>query len=297
MLKKPSSDVEVSTKLEIHNSIRAQLKYFYDSKKIPHILFYGSHGSGKKTLLNEFLESIYAGNRRLMHQNILYSNCSHSKGIKHIREILKEYARSNVTINDGVYFKSVVLYNFEDLSVDGQSALRRVIESYSRATRFFVISHSKERILTPILSRLAHIHIPLPIINGLPTNLHKYHVQNTLQISSSPMSSFPNRDPGEPGSHDSESQLCAQLDELLSLSKNNIQMKKLVAFCEKIYNAGYSAMDLVEWMRKSSQVNTTEFSKFAVMFCKVRPDLVHERILLLYCLNFRSHGSQNISFL
>lgn len=277
------------SKLEIHTPIKDQLKRFYDSKKIPHILFYGPHGCGKKTLLNDFLELIYAGNRNLMQQNILYSNCSHSKGIKHIREILKEYARINVTVNDGIYFKTVVLYNFEDLSVDGQSALRRVIESFSRTTRFFVVSQSKARILTPILSRLAHIHIPLPSIHGTPTNLHKYHVNKTFKIK--------NHIDALPLQNELTNILLHTQTDLLGCHKN--KMKDVVSFCDRVYNQGYSAMDLVQWLR--IKLEPSEFAKFALIFCKVRSELAHERILLLFCLNFvqiRSHATfENISFL
>lgn len=170
--------------MNLHVDIRAKLASFHESKNIPHILFYGDHGSGKKTLVYDFINLIYAGNRAQIKQNTYFSNCSHSKGIRHIRENLKEYSRGNVAV-DGIYFKCVVLYNFENLSVDGQSALRRVIESYSYNTRFFLISHSKERILAPILSRFAQIFVPLPIIHGRrPISLYRHNIDNLFRAQS-----------------------------------------------------------------------------------------------------------------
>jgi DNA polymerase III delta prime subunit len=37
--------------LDIHNDIKKKLDYFIKQKKIPHIIFHGEHGSGKRTIL------------------------------------------------------------------------------------------------------------------------------------------------------------------------------------------------------------------------------------------------------
>ena len=46
-------------KLEIHHAIREKLHSFYVSNRIPHIIFYGSSGSGKQTIVYDFLKEIY----------------------------------------------------------------------------------------------------------------------------------------------------------------------------------------------------------------------------------------------
>jgi hypothetical protein len=302
--------------IDIHASIRSKLRYFYENRKIPHILFHGPHGSGKKTILKEFLDMVYEGKSKLKHLNILHSNCSHSKGIKHIREILKEYARSNVAaVEEGVYFKSVILYNFEDLSVDAQSALRRVIESYSSTTRFFLVSHGKENILTPILSRLAHIYIPLPIINGAPTNLHTFHIQQRLRIlSGDSEEGQASKDLKEESLFWLQGVLCKDCAEGASSEKDGCQihatgkggttstLKYLVALSEKMYDDGRSSFDLVQWIRESGHMDDLEFCTFHVLFCKVRSELMHEKTLILFCficcMHIRSHTAfQNIFFL
>ena len=42
----------MSMKLNIHNDIKNKLKYFVDTNKIPHIIFHGESGSGKREIVN-----------------------------------------------------------------------------------------------------------------------------------------------------------------------------------------------------------------------------------------------------
>ncbi len=46
-------------KLNIHENIKAKLDYFQNIHKIPNILFHGPSGSGKRTLINDFIYKIY----------------------------------------------------------------------------------------------------------------------------------------------------------------------------------------------------------------------------------------------
>ena len=46
-------------KLNIHENIRKKLHLFYVSNRIPHIIFYGTSGSGKQTIVYDFLKEIY----------------------------------------------------------------------------------------------------------------------------------------------------------------------------------------------------------------------------------------------
>ena len=73
-------------------------------------------------------------------------NCAHGKGIKFIREDLKLFAKTNIHLNNGILFKSIVLLNADFLTIDAQSALRRCIELFSHTTRFFIIIENKNNI-------------------------------------------------------------------------------------------------------------------------------------------------------
>ena len=79
--------------LQIHQSIKNKLNYFQEIHKIPNIIFHGPSGSGKRTIVNEFIHKIYDNNREKIKSFVMYVNCSHGKGIKFIREDLKFFAK------------------------------------------------------------------------------------------------------------------------------------------------------------------------------------------------------------
>ena len=45
--------------IEIHNDIIEKLDYFIETKKIPNIIFHGVSGSGKRTIVHDFIYKIY----------------------------------------------------------------------------------------------------------------------------------------------------------------------------------------------------------------------------------------------
>ena len=51
---------------------------------------------------------------------IMTVNCAHGKGIKFIREELKFFARTNINLQEGSIFKSIILLNADKLTIDAQ---------------------------------------------------------------------------------------------------------------------------------------------------------------------------------
>ena len=45
--------------MEIHKILREKLNMMVENKKIPHIIFHGPSGSGKRRLLDDFIKKIY----------------------------------------------------------------------------------------------------------------------------------------------------------------------------------------------------------------------------------------------
>ena len=141
-------------------NVLKQLNYFISIRKIPNLIFHGSSGTGKRTIVGNFINQIYEGDRNRVKSNVMFVNCAHGKGIKFIRDELKYFAKANMQCNDNNMFKSIVLMNADELTIDAQSALRRCIELFSHNTRFFIIVENKYKLLNPILSRFCEIYIP-----------------------------------------------------------------------------------------------------------------------------------------
>ena len=49
--------------INIHQPIKDKLEYFHNNKKIPNIIFNGPSGSGKSSIVNDFITLIYDGNK------------------------------------------------------------------------------------------------------------------------------------------------------------------------------------------------------------------------------------------
>ena len=195
----------------------------------------------------------------------MYVNCAHGKGIKFIREDLKFFAKTNVQFNGGYSFKSVILLNADNLTIDAQSALRRCIEQYSQNTRFFIIVENKQRLLHPIISRFCNIYVPFPIIKGKPTNLHQYFISQKC-----------NQD---------QVQLIQELIGSL-ITKKKYTHKELIGICETMYDNAICCHDLVQYICNCTFWTSKEKSILSMCFLKIRLEFRCEKMLMLYLLDF-----------
>jgi DNA polymerase III delta prime subunit len=310
--------------LNIHQSIKEKLDYFHKIHKIPNIIFHGPYGSGKKTLVNEFISKIYDDNRDKMKTFVMYVNCAHGKGIKFIREELKFFAKTQINTNGGDVFKSIVLINADKLTMDAQSALRRCIELFNHNTRFFIIVEDKYKLLKPILSRFCEIYVAEPVIQGLPINLYKYNViqafkkqretkkdsemkkdpemktkvkkETAIKISSKDFLQEDNKKNSELIKEMSKINEC--LNKTDSSNTNIDKSNKLIAISTKLYESGYSGLDIIELLENekyevlilvqqtNNNININNYNEFLLGFNKVRKEFRNEKLLMFFILNF-----------
>lgn len=108
---------------------------------IPHMLFYGPPGTGKTT-------AVRAMSNHLPRSSVLELNASDERGIKTVRETIKEFASTYSKT-----MKLVILDEADMMSRDAQNALRRIMEDFSKGTRFCLIANYSKKIIPPILSR------------------------------------------------------------------------------------------------------------------------------------------------
>jgi DNA polymerase III delta prime subunit len=274
--------------LDIHQSIKNKLNYFHEMHKIPNILFHGPTGSGKRTIVNDFIHKIYDNRREIIKSFVMYVNCSHGKGIKFIREELKFFAKTHINSNGGNTFKSVVLLNADKLTLDAQSALRRCIELFSHNTRFFIIAEDKYNLMKPILSRFCEIYIPEPVINDKIVNLYQYNLNKVFDLT------------------DIKQQKLEWLKKELTKSVNKkTSLEDLMLLSTKLYEKAYSALDIINLLENTnfleSIISTEKRYELLICFNRVRKELRNEKLLILFILNFVFLSSElsleNISFM
>jgi hypothetical protein len=253
----------------IHENIEKKLQYFYENKEIPHILFYGNTGSGKKTIVNNFINNIYNHNKHTIHENVMYVNCAQGKGIKFIREELKYFAKTNVQLALGISFKIIVLLNANFLTIDAQSALRRCIEVLSYNTRFFLIVENKNKLLKPILSRFCEIHVP-----DIQGNLHQLKIKNTIDSSSDDLNKM--------------NWIREHFPLFITDSQCVIPNEELVRKTILFYENGISCLDVVEFVKLQ---NMGLKGTLMIYFYKIKAEYRCEKMLLFSLFNFLYYGN------
>jgi DNA polymerase III delta prime subunit len=273
--------------LNIHENIKEKLNYFYELHKIPNLLFHGPSGTGKRTIVNEFIYKIYDNNKETIKSFVMYVNCSHGKGIKFIRDELKFFAKTHIYSNSGNIFKSIVLLNADKLTMDAQSALRRCIELFSHNTRFFIIAEDKYNLMKPILSRFCEIYVPEPIINGTIVNLYQYNLNNIFKTKDVKMQ-----------------HLDSLKKELLKYVNKKLSLDELIKLSSKLYEKSYSALDIIHILENPKFMENIIMEKrYELLLCfhRVRKEFRNEKLIILFILNFiflnLELSLENISFI
>eukprot|EP01041_Mallomonas_annulata_P009218 gene9218-19116_t len=176
------------SKLSLHASITAKLFSLSSSDELPHLLFYGSSGSGKKTRVMALLKEIYGPSVervKLEHRSFktpsnkiieictvgsnYHIECNPSDAGNNdrfvIQEVIKEIASHGTLQSANVgakSFKVVILTEVDRLSRQAQAGLRRTMEKYSSQCRIILICNSPSKIIDPLKSRCLGIRIPAP---------------------------------------------------------------------------------------------------------------------------------------
>lgn len=271
--------------LNIHENIYKKLDYFYESNKIPHIIFHGSSGSGKRTIVDNFLNKIYKNDNKKLKTNVMLVNCAHGKGIKFIREELKFFAKTNIQANSGVLFKTIVLINADNLTIDAQSALRRCIELFSANTRFFIIVENKQKLLNPILSRFCEIYVPEYIVDGKVINLHQYNIQKHFRFED--VENDTNQWITEnisrimlPGGHEQDKPLDIPQDKPQDIHKDMVEL------ATEFYEKGISCLDLIKWIENTNRMSELKKCDVLMYFDKIKSEYRCEKLLLLCIFDY-----------
>ena len=239
--------------LNIHQNLKQKLNKFIQLNKIPHIVFYGNPGSGKRYILNYFINQIYNLEERKKYT--MYVNCAHGKGIRFIRDELKFFAKTNLKNKD--IFKSIILFNANHLTIDAQSALRRCIEEYSHTTRFFIILDNKDKLLQPILSRFCMFYVPNPVINNKHINLFDID-KNVVTLKNQIK------------------------NDKMSYLKKKIKKIKFCDLCKcvtDLYEKGINALDILEYINETLENNEEKYL-YLIYFNKIKKEFRNEKLLM-----------------
>jgi replication factor C subunit 3/5 len=173
---------------------------------MPHIIFYGNKGTGKKTMINIFLEMIFDESIYKLDESkyIVYSSGNNENEVlikqsdhhiiiepnntnfdRHlIQEIVKEYAKKVPLhiFEKNKMFKVVQINNLDNLSYYAQTSLRRTVEKYSKTCRFVMWCYSLSKVIEPLRSRCLCIHVPTQTDDNLIRWIYNIVVLEKIKI-------------------------------------------------------------------------------------------------------------------
>ena len=234
----------------LHINIKNIIDNFIFNNNIPHIIFHGPNGSGKKHLLSYLINNFYKNEDKKKYT--LYINCAHDKGISFIRNELKYFSKSNLYNKKKLFFKSVILFNADKLTIDAQSALRRSIEKFSNTTRFFIIVTNKSKILKPIISRFCNIYVPYY------NNINLYNINNNL--------------------------IKIKKKKNINFFLKDINCKNISEVVNDLYYNGYNYLDLFEYLKKSKKYNSKKKYLLFIFFNKIKSYIKNDKMFLYIIL-------------
>lgn len=142
------------TKLEDYigsESLKKAMSFYIKDNDIPHLLLHGNAGGGKTTLAKIIANTI-------AENNFLYINASDENSVDTVREKIKLFAS---TAGFGG-LKIIILDEADFTTPNFQAALRNVMETYSKNTRFILTCNYVDKIIEPIQSRCQSFNIVPP---------------------------------------------------------------------------------------------------------------------------------------
>jgi len=130
------------------------LKKVLETKNLPHLIFFGPSGCGKTSTILALSKELFG--EELYYDRVIELNASDERGINVIRDKIKTYAKKAINPKENIPpWKIIILDEADNMTSDSQFALRRIMEEYSKLTRFCIICNYHNKIIDPINSRCA----------------------------------------------------------------------------------------------------------------------------------------------
>lgn len=205
--------------LDYNFPLSQYLKSLAKTNDIPHLLFQGHKGSGKKTRALLFLREKFGDNVFLITNKIIelkypnktidlqlsYSNYHYQinpsiHGV-YDRLIIQDFVKDIVkykTVNNLPY-RIIIIEDADKLTYEAQQSLRRTLEKYIGLCRFMFLSNNEGNIIEPLQSRCIKLRVASPttedicniiqeVVSSEKITMSKKSIKSLIEFSDSNLS-------------------------------------------------------------------------------------------------------------
>ena len=151
--------------------ILEKVKIYIENEDVPHLLLYGVAGTGKTTLAKIITNQIDC--------DVMYINASDENSVDAVRDKIRGFASSMGFRK----WKVVILDEADYLTPNAQAALRNLMETFSKSTRFILTCNYVEKVIDPIQSRCQTFAITPPSKKEVAKRLHQILTEEGVEFN------------------------------------------------------------------------------------------------------------------
>ena len=151
--------------------ILEKVKIYIENEDVPHLLLYGVAGTGKTTLAKIITNQIDC--------DVMYINASDENSVDAVRDKIRGFASSMGFRK----WKVVILDESDYLTPNAQAALRNLMETFSKSTRFILTCNYVEKVIDPIQSRCQTFAITPPSKKEVAKRLHQILTEESVDFN------------------------------------------------------------------------------------------------------------------
>lgn len=134
-----------------HETAIEGIRRMGENKQLPHLLLHGPPGTGKTSVIMALARQLYGPTFKY---SVMLLNASEQRGIDIVREKIGNFSRAgSIGSAPPQPYKLIILDEADHMTLDAQTALRRMMETVSNRVRFCFMCNYVNNIIPAIHSR------------------------------------------------------------------------------------------------------------------------------------------------